>query len=56
MQIGLPGILLILFIVLKILNVITWAWIWVLSPLWIPLVIWAVVLLIFGIIAFLVNR
>ena len=38
------------FIVLKLLGVITWSWVWVLSPLWIPvavvLVILAVVLIV----------
>lgn len=35
--IGFGGLLAIVFIVLKFLNVITWSWLWVLSPLWIPL-------------------
>ena len=29
------GILLIIFIVLKLVGVIAWSWLWVLSPLWI---------------------
>lgn len=33
--IGFYGLLTIVFIVLKLLNVISWSWIWVLSPLWI---------------------
>ena len=33
--IGFMGLLTILFIALKLLGVIDWAWIWVLSPLWI---------------------
>lgn len=33
--IGFVGLLTIAFIVLKLLNVITWSWWWVLSPLWI---------------------
>ena len=33
------GILAIVFIVLKILKVITWSWLWVLAPLWIGLII-----------------
>ena len=24
------------FIILKLLNVITWSWLWVLAPIWIP--------------------
>lgn len=27
------------FIVLKLCNVIAWSWLWVLSPVWIPLII-----------------
>lgn len=34
--INFTGLLLIAFIVLKLCNVITWSWIWVLSPFWIP--------------------
>ena len=29
------GLLGIIFIVLKLTNVITWSWLWVLSPIWI---------------------
>ena len=32
---GLPTILLIIFIILKLTKVIDWSWLWVLSPLWI---------------------
>lgn len=35
--IGFCGLLTIAFIVLKLCNVITWSWWWVLSPLWIPI-------------------
>ena len=34
--IGFCGLLTILFIALKLLNVITWSWLWVLAPFWIP--------------------
>ena len=30
------GLLAIAFIVLKLCKVITWPWLWVLSPIWIP--------------------
>jgi len=33
---GLGTILGIIFIVLKLTETITWSWIWVLSPFWIP--------------------
>ena len=29
-------ILILIFIVLELTNCITWGWLWVLSPLWIP--------------------
>jgi hypothetical protein len=45
--IGFSGLLAIVFIVLKLCHVISWSWIWVLSPLWIPL---ALVLGILGIV------
>jgi hypothetical protein len=35
MQIGFPALLTVLFIGLKLTNVIAWSWLWVLSPLWI---------------------
>ena len=36
---GFTTLLAIAFIVLKLCNVITWSWLWVLAPLWIPVVI-----------------
>lgn len=33
--IGFCGLLTIVFITLKLLNIIQWSWLWVLSPLWI---------------------
>lgn len=35
----LSTLLLVLFIALKLCGVIAWSWWWVLSPLWIPLLI-----------------
>lgn len=37
------GLLTIVFIVLKLCNVITWSWLWVLSPIWISVSIAIVV-------------
>jgi len=34
-----PGILGIVFIVLKLCGVINWSWLWVLSPFWIGLLL-----------------
>ena len=39
------------FIVLKLLDIITWSWLWVLSPFWIPFIIGiilVILLIIFG--------
>lgn len=35
--IGFTGLLTIAFIVLKLCGVISWSWLWVLSPIWISL-------------------
>jgi hypothetical protein len=32
---GLGSVLLIVFVVLKLCKLITWSWVWVLSPIWI---------------------
>jgi len=44
--IGFIGLLTILFIALKLTGTITWSWIWVLSPVWITVVL--IVLLFVG--------
>ena len=44
------------FIVLKLTGVIKWSWWWVLSPIWIPLAIALVVIIIMLIIAWRVSR
>lgn len=36
---GLADVLLVVFIVLKLCGVITWSWWWVLSPLWIAVLL-----------------
>jgi hypothetical protein len=39
MKIGFLGLLTLIFVTLKLCSVISWSWVWVLSPLWMPLVI-----------------
>lgn len=39
---SLAGVLLVVFIILKLVGVIAWSWLWVLSPLWIGIAIWVV--------------
>ena len=53
--IGILGVLLIIFIVLKLLNVINWSWLIVLIPLWISLGIVIVELLLI-IAMYLINK
>lgn len=40
------GLLAVLFIALKLLGKITWSWLWVLSPIWIPAAIALVIFII----------
>lgn len=41
--IGFPSLLTIVFITLKLTDVIDWPWLWVLSPLWISFLVTVVV-------------
>ena len=45
MRIGLLELLTVVFVVLKLTEIIAWSWWWVLAPTWVPLVF--VVLLVF---------
>lgn len=53
--IGFTGGLTILFIAFKLMGVISWSWLWVLSPLWISAALVLLVLVIAGIVL-LVNK
>ncbi len=44
--IGFTGLLTIVFIVLKLTNVINWSWLWVLSPVWIEIALVIAIVLI----------
>ncbi|UJD21166.1 membrane protein [Mycobacterium phage SororFago] len=44
MQIGIGPILAIVFLVLKLTNVIDWSWVWIFAPVWIPLGLWALLM------------
>lgn len=41
--IGFCGLLTLLFIGLKLCGVISWSWLWVLSPFWIPIALAVVI-------------
>jgi hypothetical protein len=42
--IGFTGLLTVLFIGLKLTGYISWPWLWVLAPVWIPLIIVVLIL------------
>ena len=44
--IGFVGLLTIVFITLKLCGVISWGWIWVLSPLWISAIVMAILIVV----------
>lgn len=46
----LPMLLGLIFLTLKLCNVITWPWIWVLCPFWIPITIVVILLILCGIV------
>ena len=48
--IGFFGVLAVVFITLKLLGVISWSWLWVLAPLWIPLAIVLIIVIIYFIV------
>jgi hypothetical protein len=50
------SLLTIVFITLKLTNYISWSWWWVLSPIWIPIILWLVVVLIIAIIATIYDK
>jgi len=53
--IGLFGLLTIVFITLKLTEVITWSWFWVLSPLWTLMLIIMFILIILIILAVILK-
>ena len=55
-QFPILGILGLIFITLKLTGHITWSWLWVLSPFWIPLAIALAIFLVVFIVAMFTNR
>ncbi len=41
-SIGFFGLLTIVFIVLKLIGYINWSWVWILSPIWIPMIVFVI--------------
>lgn len=47
--VGFAGLLTVAFIVLKLMHVIDWGWVWVISPMWISLILGVIFALILNI-------
>lgn len=52
---GLPMIMFIVFLVLQLCGVISWSWWWVVSPLWIMALFVIAVMILYFVIAFLMD-
>jgi hypothetical protein len=46
--VGFFGLLTILFIALKLTDYISWSWVWVLAPTWIPLALGCILFVLAG--------
>ena len=58
-SVSLTSILGVVFIVLKLTGVISWSWVWVLAPFWIPLALVVLILaiiIVVTIIRFILDR
>jgi uncharacterized membrane protein len=53
---GIGGILFIIFLILKLTNNITWSWWWVTAPIWVPIVLVLVGLLLLGFATYLRRK
>ncbi len=54
--IGFLGLLTIVFITLKLIGKIDWSWLWVLSPIWMPLSLAIAILIIIFVGAHIVTK
>lgn len=52
---GLPVLLTVIFVILKLAGVIAWTWLWVLSPLWITYGALLLILLVVFLVALLTE-
>lgn len=54
--IGFVGLLTIVFIVLKLCNVIDWSWWWVLSPMWISIIVMILIIIVATLVLILIRK
>lgn len=52
MKLGFFSVLTLIFVTLKLTNVIAWSWWWVLSPLWLPWAVYGLVIVAWLLVAF----
>ena len=55
-SIGLPTIVFVVFLILKLCNIIDWSWWWVTAPIWIPIAVVGVFYLLVMILYFFSKR
>ena len=53
---GFTGLLQVAFIVLKLMGIINWSWIWVLSPTWIDIILIILAIIVFIILDRRLNK
>lgn len=54
--VGFCDLLCIVFIVLKLLGIITWSWLWVLCPIWIPAIFIIIIAIISAAVSVTIGR
>jgi hypothetical protein len=55
-SIGFSGILFIVFLILKLTNVIAWSWWWVTAPLWITIALNILIIISIALFQFIIYR
>jgi hypothetical protein len=55
-NIGFSGILFIVFLILKLTNVIAWSWWWVTAPLWITIALNILIIISIALFQFIIHR
>lgn len=55
-SIGFSGILFIVFLILKLTNVIAWSWWWVTAPLWITIALNILIIISIILFKFIIHR
>lgn len=53
--IGFSTVLFLIFLVLKLCNVISWSWWWVTAPLWVPIALFIAICLIVFLVGFSIG-